>query len=105
MTKPPGAIEEIRRINAGTALRLTFERGVAELSAAVLWRECRSASGVLRRLNHVAPPEGLTITALQAVGDYAINIAFSDGEARGIYPFSLLGQLAARALDPAPAAA
>lgn len=106
MQSPSGPLEEIRRVNEGAALRLSFAGGaVAELGAAALWRECRSAAGVLRRLDNAPAPEGVTIIALQPVGDYAVNLAFSDGEARGIYPFSLLGQLAGRALSGARAAA
>ena len=100
-----GELEEIRRLSDGAALRLTFPKGAATLSAGDLWRECRSAQGVLRRLDDLPAPEGLTITRITPVGDYAVNIAFSDGEERGIYPFSLLGQLAARALEGAPVAA
>lgn len=106
MTGPLGQLDEIRRVQKGAALRLTFSSGaVVELTATELWRECRSAEGVLRRLNETAPPEHLVITALQPVGDYAINIAFSDGEQRGIYPFSLLSRLAGTALDGARTAA
>lgn len=100
-----GPLDEIRLLKDGAALRLTFAGGVVTLSAPSLWCECRSAEGVLRRLNNVLPPPGLTITALQPVGDYAVNIAFSDGEQRGIYPFSLLSDLAAKALPESLAAA
>lgn len=87
-------------------MRLSFTSGArAELSAPELWRECRSADGVLRRLEQMPAPTGVTITGLQPVGEYAVNIAFSDGEIRGIYPFSLLTQLAARQIAGARAAA
>ena len=33
------------------------------------------------------------VTAVAPIGDYAINIAFSDGHARGIYPWSYLLEL------------
>ena len=91
-----GALLEIRKGEGETSLRLSFEHGVVSLSASLLWQECRSADGVLRRLHSVAAPSNLTITAMQAVGDYAVNIAFSDGEVRGIYPFSFLTDIAAR---------
>ncbi len=101
-----GTLEEIRRLAGGDGLRLTFACGVsAELSAPALWCECRSADGVLRRLQGVLAPASVIITALQPVGEYAVNIAFSDGEIRGIYPFSLLTQLAARQIAGTRAAA
>jgi DUF971 family protein len=101
-----GTLDEIRKGEGATSLRLSFEGGTTVvLCASLLWLECRSAEGVLRRLGGVPAPENLTITALQAVGDYAINIAFSDGELRGIYPFSFLADLAARQLCAARAAA
>lgn len=97
MTCPLGQLEEIRRLSGGQTLRLSFSGGVVvDLDAADLWGECRSADGVLRRLGGANPPAGLIITALQPVGEYAVNIAFSDGEQRGIYPFSLLADLSAR---------
>jgi prepilin-type processing-associated H-X9-DG protein len=37
--------------------------------------------------------DGLAITEIETVGSYAINIAFSDGHARGIYPWELLKTL------------
>ncbi len=33
---------------------------------------------------------------MTAVGNYAINIAFSDGHDRGIYPWALLQEFAVR---------
>jgi DUF971 family protein len=36
----------------------------------------------------------VAIAEVRPVGGYAINIAFSDGHDRGIYPWSFLAQLA-----------
>ena len=36
---------------------------------------------------------GVTIQALTAMGHYGVNVAFSDGHARGIYPWSYLSEL------------
>jgi prepilin-type processing-associated H-X9-DG protein len=33
------------------------------------------------------------ITTIEPIGGYAVNIAFSDGHARGIYPWVLLKEL------------
>lgn len=66
------------------------------LSASLLWAECPSAQGRVRRERglHRKPPEGLVITAVNPIGSYGINIAFSDGHARGIYPWAYLASLA-----------
>lgn len=43
------------------------------------------------------PPADLKITGLEPVGAYAITLQFSDGRARGIFPWAYL-----RALDASP---
>lgn len=69
-----------------------------EISATLLWQQCPSAQGRVRRMRgrHHTPPDGLTIDAVNEVGGYGVNIAFSDGHARGIYPWSYLAELAQR---------
>ena len=69
-----------------------------ELSAALLWAQCPSAQGRVRRFRglHLAPPPGLTIRAVNTIGVYGINIVFSDGHDRGIYPWPYLADLANR---------
>lgn len=37
---------------------------------------------------------GLALTGVSPVSDYALNLHFSDGHERGIYPFSYLRTLA-----------
>ena len=37
----------------------------------------------------------LAITDAELIGSYAVNFAFSDGEARGIYPWAYLREIAA----------
>jgi prepilin-type processing-associated H-X9-DG protein len=43
-----------------------------------------------------SPPQSLIIEAVNAIGTYGVNIAFSDGHARGIYPWPYLAALAER---------
>ncbi len=87
-------------------IRLTAERDVlvlrwqdgetSHLSAATL-RAASHAAGALRAvLDGIAPPvaEGLLIVDVKPVGTYAVNLFFSDGHDRGIYPWSLLRALA-----------
>lgn len=68
------------------------------LAANLLWAECPSAAGRARRIRGLdkRPPDRLTIVAAQEIGTYGVNIAFSDGHDRGIYPWSYLATLAAR---------
>lgn len=68
------------------------------LDAALLWAECPSAQGRVRRQRgeHLAPPHGLAITSVRGIGSYGLNVAFSDGHDRGIYPWSYLATLAER---------
>lgn len=68
------------------------------LEAKLMWAECPSAQGRVRRElgRHKAPPENLTIVSVREVGSYGINVVFSDGHDRGIYPWSYLVALAAR---------
>lgn len=68
------------------------------LDAALLWAECPSAQGRVRRQRgeHLAPPHDLAITSVRGIGSYGVNVAFSDGHDRGIYPWSYLATLAER---------
>jgi DUF971 family protein len=40
------------------------------------------------------PPAGVNLAAAEPVGQYALNLRFSDGHERGIYPWALLRELA-----------
>jgi DUF971 family protein len=81
------------------ALELVWEDGAtASLPAPFLRANCRSAPAQRQRLEgrEAPPPADLTITAMVPVGHYAINLAFSDGHTRGIYPWAYLRELAAK---------
>jgi DUF971 family protein len=82
---------------AGTALELCWADGfTAVLSARMLRARCRSAPAQRLRLEarQPEPAADIVITRLEPIGHYAINLAFSDGHARGIYPWSYLRELA-----------
>jgi prepilin-type processing-associated H-X9-DG protein len=68
----------------------------AEVSAPRLRAACRCAWCTRERIDgtFAASFEAITIDRLAPVGDYAINIAFSDGHARGIYPWAYLQKIA-----------
>ena len=73
-------------------LDLTMQGATVRLPAARLRAACRCAHCIRARIDGVFPHgfDGIAITVVAPVGDYAINIAFSDGHARGIYPWQLL---------------
>ncbi|MAN80481.1 MAG: hypothetical protein CMM77_05335 [Rhodospirillaceae bacterium] len=75
------------------SLTIVWPDGVHQtLSAPTLRQISRSALSESARLKGWDVPAGdsLTITALEPVGVYAINITFSDGYAKGIYPWDML---------------
>jgi prepilin-type processing-associated H-X9-DG protein len=65
------------------------------LQAATLRMACRCAHCTRARIDGKFPAAftGVTIDALTAMGHYGVNVAFSDGHARGIYPWSYLAEL------------
>lgn len=78
------------------ALELVFDGDEPlRLSAGALRAACRCAFCVRARFDGVFPErfDGLAITGVAPIGSYAVNIAFSDGHNRGIYPWSLLRAL------------
>lgn len=98
----------------GRDLRIVWQDGSsASIPAAALWSGCRSAVGTRRRMQgeHLDVPVGLRITNVTPIGSYGVNIAFSDGHDRGVYPWALLAELASRPtardfiMDAAPGSA
>lgn len=87
---------ELRVASQGAALLIAWSDGAnTTVLAPVLRQGCRCASCVAARAagKGIAALPNLAIVAVEPVGGYAINIAFSDGHARGIYPWSLLREL------------
>lgn len=77
----------------GNVLTIEWQSGERyALDAKQLWRNCPSAHARRRRMDYpdLKPTGDLRIVSVTPIGLYAINIAFSDGHARGIYPWSLL---------------
>jgi DUF971 family protein len=78
-------------------LDLTTTEGAGiRLSAERLRGACKCAHCTRARIDGVFPNgfENIAIVHVSPVGDYAINLAFSDGHARGIYPWAYLFALA-----------
>jgi DUF971 family protein len=90
---------EIEIGDGGGTLRITWANGqVCGVSAELLWSACPSARARRRRLDGRSDqcPRGLIVKRAEPVGHYGLNIAFSDGDDRGVFPWSMLASLAAR---------
>jgi DUF971 family protein len=77
-------------------LIVEWENGAtSELSAMTLRREARDAYSKREKLDHgeIAVAPDLTITDLIQVGVGGLNVHFSDGHERAIYPFVYLREL------------
>jgi DUF971 family protein len=86
-------------IDGNRALVLYWPDGArSRIDAQMLWLECPSALQRRRRLDATMPqaPHDLALTRVTAIGRYGVNIAFSDGHDRGVFPWSLLRALAGR---------
>jgi DUF971 family protein len=82
----------------------TLAIGAPRLRAACRCADCRRERIDRERIDRDADPDtggatiaGTTIAEVRLVGDHALNIAFSDGHDRGIYPWSYLRELAREA--------
>ncbi|WP_051242590.1 DUF971 domain-containing protein [Azohydromonas australica] len=72
-------------------LRLHWPDGMAELDAAMLRAACRC--GGCRAGRNVSTDALPRLVGAEPVGLYALQLRFSDGHERGIYPWSLLREL------------
>ena len=81
----------------GVRLRLEWSSaGRIGLTALRLRNGCRCARCVRARTEGAfsAPSPEIAIERVELVGDYGLTLAFSDGHARGIYPWAYLRELA-----------
>ena len=80
-------------------LTMTWVDGAkTTLSAAYLRQEAKDAWAIRERLDHgqVSVLPGIRITGLSQIGN-GVNIHFSDGHEKAIYPFPYLRELSDRA--------
>ena len=104
-----------------TALPDTIENHAAQGVLALRWPDGRSARVTHARLRALCPcsecraqrragievreDAAVRVAAIEPVGAYALNLAFSDGHRRGIYPYEMLvalnGGLGEPTLQPA----
>jgi DUF971 family protein len=97
------APESIIVSKGGAKLVISDRDGAARaIDAARLRLACRCAHCTRARIDGKFPErfDGVAITAVASMGHYGVNVTFSDGHARGIYPWSYLAELLT---NPAPA--
>jgi len=90
-----GAAAPLSLALAPHALTLHWSDGESALSAAVLRARCRCAPCQSARLRGEPASTAVPPTLVDAlpVGHYAIQLHFSDGHDRGIYPWAYLREL------------
>jgi DUF971 family protein len=92
-----------------TALPEAIENHAAQGVLALRWPDGREARVTHARLRAVCPCSGcralrrnvgevavdamVRLADIEPVGAYGLNLTFSDGHRRGIYPFEMLAQL------------
>ncbi|MFG1297718.1 gamma-butyrobetaine hydroxylase-like domain-containing protein [Xanthobacter variabilis] len=88
---------EIRLSSDRARLTLVWEDGTREALAAPLLRSHSQSAGEkrLRLMGLAAPaPADIVLTDVSVLGNYGLNLSFSDGHDRGIYPWALLKEIA-----------
>jgi len=96
MATPEPVPQAITLAGDRRSLLIDWGEGKADRATAAALREaCRSSRSVRARINGwaVPAPADLTIVDLRPVGRYAINLVFSDGHDRGIYPWRYLKEI------------
>ncbi|WP_409766683.1 DUF971 domain-containing protein [Ferrovibrio sp.] len=92
-----GRADEVILRNNDSTLELPFASSVSiEANAGALRAACRCAWCTKARVEGAFPGgfSGLSITQIKPIGTYALNLHFSDGHDRGVFPWSYLRQLA-----------
>lgn len=87
---------ELRRTAYGAQLVVLWRDGSqSAVAAQILRAACRCAHCSAYRLRGTPETilEPIRITALAPIGDYAVNVVFSDDHARGIFPWAMLRAL------------
>ena len=85
--------------DSGRALVIIWiGRPPVRICAETLWAQCPSAAGRKRRMDGItgSGDPDLRLTHVRPIGNYALNLSFSDGHDRGVYPWALLEKLAQR---------
>lgn len=89
-------INQLTASNNAQSLQVHWDDGqMSELPAETLRREARDAWSTRQRLDfgEVTVAPGLQITGLFQVGAQGVNIHFSDGHDKAVFPFAYLREL------------
>ena len=101
-TTPDGIAvsDDARELTISLASGQTLTLNATRLRAACRCAHCRRA-----HYDNAFPDgfEGVAIERYEPMGHYGINIVFSDGHARGIFPWAYLAELGADGGDASPA--
>jgi prepilin-type processing-associated H-X9-DG protein len=91
--------EDTRRLTVAFGSGRTLALNAERLRAACRCAHCRRA-----QYDDTFPEkfEGVAIDRVEPMGQYGVNIVFSDGHARGIFPWSYLATLSEEANDTLP---
>ena len=92
-------IERLTATETCEDLSVLWETGEETLlPAAFLRREAKDAWSIRERLDYgeVQVLPGIRITGLYQVGPQGVNVHFSDGHDKAIYPFTYLRELSQR---------
>lgn len=95
--EPSGSPAELQLDRQRSALTIEWADGTrSRLTASALRQACRCAQCTARRAGGKPAIDAVSVTiaAVEPIGSYAVNIAFSDRHARGVYPWALLRALA-----------
>ena len=88
---------EIKIILSGQAILVSWSDGtILQISASTLRSKSRSARSLSQRIKNEQDDidVNLTIDNVTMVGSYAVNVKFSDGYNKGIFPWSMLREIA-----------
>ncbi len=91
------APSEVVLQDAGRRVELRFSAGPSViLEADALRAACRCAWCTKAKVQGAFPTgfSGLSIQQIKPIGAYAVNLHFSDGHDRGVFPWSYLRELA-----------
>jgi DUF971 family protein len=92
---------ELRLSDRGRRLDIDWDdQPTSHLSARALRDACRCAACTRAKIDGrpLARDDMIAVAGIDPVGEYAVNLRFSDGHARGIFPWAYLREIAADAI-------
>ena len=100
MTSPLMEPDTVALRRGGGVLSLHFADGrVQDIAAGALRLSCRCAGCTAdRAAGTLRADPAICITAAAAMGSYALQLDFSDGHARGVFPYVFLSTLSKQEL-------